>query len=39
LAQDIHGMKAAEGILTEQGGMTSHAAVSEGGQGGLEIWQ
>lgn len=26
-ADDIHGMKAAVGILTEHGGMTSHAAV------------
>jgi pyruvate, orthophosphate dikinase len=32
-AEDIHGMKAAEGILTEQGGMTSHAAVVARGMG------
>ena len=25
--EDIHGMHAAEGILTTRGGMTSHAAV------------
>jgi pyruvate,orthophosphate dikinase len=31
--EDIHGMKAAEGILTEQGGMTSHAAVVARGMG------
>ncbi len=31
--EDIHGMKAAEGILTELGGMTSHAAVVARGMG------
>lgn len=31
--EDIHGMKAAQGILTEQGGMTSHAAVVARGMG------
>jgi pyruvate, orthophosphate dikinase len=31
--EDIHGMKVAEGILTEQGGMTSHAAVVARGMG------
>ena len=25
--EDIHGMNAAQGILTAKGGMTSHAAV------------
>ena len=30
---DIHGMRAAEGILTELGGMTSHAAVVARGMG------
>ncbi len=30
---DIHGMKVAEGILTELGGMTSHAAVVARGMG------
>jgi len=32
-AEDIHGMKAAEGILTQLGGMTSHAAVVARGMG------
>jgi pyruvate,orthophosphate dikinase len=32
-AEDIHGMKVAEGILTELGGMTSHAAVVARGMG------
>ena len=31
--EDIHGMKVAEGILTELGGMTSHAAVVARGMG------
>ncbi|MEQ8860835.1 MAG: pyruvate, phosphate dikinase [Pseudomonadales bacterium] len=31
--EDIHGMKVAQGILTEQGGMTSHAAVVARGMG------
>jgi pyruvate,orthophosphate dikinase len=31
--EDIHGMKAAEGILTARGGMTSHAAVVARGMG------
>lgn len=31
--EDIHGMKAAEGILTALGGMTSHAAVVARGMG------
>ncbi len=31
--EDIHGMRAAEGILTELGGMTSHAAVVARGMG------
>lgn len=31
--EDIHGMKAAEGILTATGGMTSHAAVVARGLG------
>ena len=31
--EDIHGMHAAEGILTSQGGMTSHAAVVCRGMG------
>ena len=31
--EDIHGMKAAEGILTTRGGMTSHAAVVARGMG------
>ncbi len=31
--EDIHGMKAAVGILTELGGMTSHAAVVARGMG------
>ena len=31
--EDIHGMKAAAGILTELGGMTSHAAVVARGMG------
>ena len=31
--EDITGMKAAEGILTERGGMTSHAAVVARGMG------
>jgi len=31
--EDIHGMKAAEGILTSLGGMTSHAAVVARGMG------
>ena len=30
---DIHGMQAAEGILTQRGGMTSHAAVVARGMG------
>ena len=30
---DIHGMDAAEGILTATGGMTSHAAVVARGMG------
>ena len=30
---DIHGMNAAEGILTARGGMTSHAAVVARGMG------
>ena len=33
LAEDIHGMHAAEGILTTRGGMTSHAAVVARGMG------
>ena len=32
-AEDIHGMKSSRGILTEQGGMTSHAAVVARGMG------
>ncbi|MDD2427532.1 MAG: pyruvate, phosphate dikinase, partial [Eubacteriales bacterium] len=32
-AEDIHGMSAAEGILTARGGMTSHAAVVARGMG------
>jgi len=32
-AEDIHGMKASEGILTQLGGMTSHAAVVARGMG------
>lgn len=32
-AEDIHGMKAAVGILTQLGGMTSHAAVVARGMG------
>lgn len=32
-AEDIHGMKAAQGILTQLGGMTSHAAVVARGMG------
>ncbi|MGF1464799.1 MAG: pyruvate, phosphate dikinase [Sandaracinaceae bacterium] len=32
-AEDIHGMKAAKGILTATGGMTSHAAVVARGLG------
>src|ERR1700735_1257216 len=31
--EDIHGMHAAEGILTQRGGMTSHAAVVARGMG------
>ncbi len=31
--EDIHGMKAAQGILTKLGGMTSHAAVVARGMG------
>ncbi|MGO7638669.1 PEP-utilizing enzyme, partial [Rhizobium leguminosarum] len=31
--EDIHGMHAAEGILTTRGGMTSHAAVVACGMG------
>ncbi|MCD6118513.1 pyruvate, phosphate dikinase, partial [bacterium] len=31
--EDIHGMAAAEGILTSRGGKTSHAAVVAGGMG------
>ncbi len=31
--EDIHGMKAAEGVLTSRGGMTSHAAVVARGMG------
>jgi len=31
--EDIHGMKAASGILTSRGGMTSHAAVVARGMG------
>ena len=31
--EDIHGMKAAQGILTARGGMTSHAAVVARGMG------
>ncbi len=31
--EDIHGMHAAEGILTTRGGMTSHAAVSRAAMG------
>jgi Phosphoenolpyruvate synthase/pyruvate phosphate dikinase len=31
--EDIHGMHAAEGILTSTGGMTSHAAVVARGMG------
>src|SRR6202023_3674755 len=31
--EDIHGMHAAEGILTPRGGMTSHAAVGARGMG------
>ncbi|MCE9580630.1 MAG: pyruvate, phosphate dikinase [Deltaproteobacteria bacterium] len=31
--EDIHGMKAADGILTARGGMTSHAAVVARGMG------
>jgi len=31
--EDVHGMKAAEGILTARGGMTSHAAVVARGMG------
>jgi pyruvate,orthophosphate dikinase len=31
--EDIHGMKVAQGILTELGGMTSHAAVVARGMG------
>ena len=31
--EDIHGMHAAEGILTATGGMTSHAAVVARGMG------
>ena len=31
--EDIHGMEAAEGILTSRGGMTSHAAVVARGMG------
>jgi pyruvate,orthophosphate dikinase len=31
--EDIHGMKVAEGMLTELGGMTSHAAVVARGMG------
>ena len=31
--EDIHGMKVAQGILTERGGMTSHAAVVARGMG------
>src|ERR1700734_3754415 len=31
--EDIHGMHAAEGILTTRGGMTSHAAVGARGMG------
>ncbi|MCP3907502.1 MAG: pyruvate, phosphate dikinase [Oceanicoccus sp.] len=31
--EDIHGMKVSEGILTELGGMTSHAAVVARGMG------
>lgn len=33
--EDIHGMHAAEGILTTRGGMTSHAAVVARGMGTL----
>jgi pyruvate,orthophosphate dikinase len=32
-ADDIHGMAAAKGVLTERGGMTSHAAVVARGMG------
>jgi pyruvate,orthophosphate dikinase len=31
--EDIHGMHAAEGIVTTRGGMTSHAAVVARGMG------
>jgi pyruvate,orthophosphate dikinase len=32
-ADDIHGMYAAQGVLTARGGMTSHAAVVARGMG------
>ena len=32
-ADDIHGMRSSAGILTENGGMTSHAAVVARGMG------
>jgi pyruvate,orthophosphate dikinase len=32
-AEDIHGMKSSKGVLTQQGGMTSHAAVVARGMG------
>ncbi len=35
--EDIHGMSVAEGILTERGGMTSHAAVVARGMGKCAI--
>ncbi len=34
---DIHGMEAAEGILTSRGGMTSHAAVVARGMGKCSV--
>src|SRR5712672_3398017 len=36
--EDIHGMHAAEGILTTRGGMTSHAAVVARGMGKPCVW-
>ncbi|KAM3569095.1 hypothetical protein VYU27_008795 [Nannochloropsis oceanica] len=32
-AEDVHGMKSAKGVLTQHGGMTSHAAVVARGMG------
>ncbi len=35
--EDVHGMKAARGVLTARGGMTSHAAVVARGRSPIRI--